>query len=98
MFGLRRAAGDAIGEEEFAAFFAREVAERFSGGATLLDAEGRYRDASGALIAERSKLVIWLHADSPRDELAIEAVRARYREQFAQESVLRADVRACAFY
>ena len=98
MFGLSRRDGTAISDDEFAAFFAAEVADRLDRGVTLVAAEGRYRDRHGALVAERTKLLIWLHAESARNEQAIEAVRAMYKQRFDQESVLRADSQSCVDY
>lgn len=97
-FGLSRPGG-VITEEEFKAFVDAHVTPRFPDGLTLLTGSGQFRNSSGTIIAEGSKLLLLLVPirDARADE-KIEAIRRDYRWQFQQESVLRADAASCVSF
>lgn len=90
-FGRDRPGGE-VTEEEFAHFVDVEVTKRFPDGLTLLSGLGQFQDEAGTVVKEKSKVLILLypltnhHAD--RD---IEDIRAAYKTQFQQSSVLRVD-------
>lgn len=97
-FGLSRPGG-VITEQEFKDFVDGRVTPRFPDGLTLLSGTGQFRDASGAILAEGSKLLVLL---VPRldagTEQSVEAIRSDYRHQFQQQSVLRADAASCVSF
>jgi hypothetical protein len=89
-FGTARPDGSAVTEAEWRAFLAEEITPRFPDGLTVVTGLGQWSEGDGAIVQERSKLVILLY---PRDgALAggalVEEIRAAYTEQFQQESVL----------
>jgi hypothetical protein len=60
-----------------------------------LTGSGQFKNASGVIIQERSKLLILLYPLTDADASnRIEAIREVYKQQFQQESVLRVDSRA----
>jgi hypothetical protein len=65
----------------------------FPDGLTLLTGLGRFHNASGMIIQERSRLLILLYPVEDRQDkrAKIEMIRWRYKERFQQESVWRVD-------
>jgi Protein of unknown function (DUF3574) len=91
--------GGIITEDDFKSFVDARVTPRFPDGLTLLSGTGQFRDAGGATLVEGAKLLILLYPR--RDAEAngkIEAIRADYKEQFQQQSVLRADDTNCVSF
>jgi hypothetical protein len=86
-FGLSRLSGDPVTESEWQSFVSDVLTPRFPSGFTVIDAAGQYREASGKIIREPTKVVVILHGGAQAPSAAEVAVA--YRERFAQESVLR---------
>lgn len=85
--------GPDVTDHQFGRFVNDTVTPRFPDGLTVLDGNGQWKDSSGRIVRERSKVVILLYptggaADSNRK---IEEIRDAYEKRFQQESVLRAD-------
>jgi hypothetical protein len=97
-FGLSRADGPAITDEEFQHFLDTEVTPRFPDGLTLLSGNGQFRGASGEVVQEGSKLLILLYPWSNRQSRAADEIRDRYKDAFHQESVLRVDEQSCVSF
>ena len=91
LFGSTRKDLTPIGEEEWAAFVAAEIAPRFPDGLTILTGYGQWRDATGTMVKETSRLLLIWYAPAADSDSRIEAIRAAYKARFGQESVLRAD-------
>ncbi len=68
------------------------VTPRFPDGLTELTGQGQFRDSTGAIVRERSHLLVLLY---PRTDTAahreIQEIRDAYEKAFDQESVLRVD-------
>lgn len=81
---------------EFRDFLKEVITPRFPEGLTLLTGQGQFRDASGEIIRERSRVLILLYPVAVRQESSkkIEEIREEYKWRFEQESVLRTD-RCC---
>ena len=96
-FGLDTPDGT-ISDGAWDAFVDQAVTPRFPQGLTLLDAQGRWRDAQGAAAGQRSRVVELVHADSAADRRALSEVIHDYKARFRQDGVLltQAPVRACA--
>jgi hypothetical protein len=91
-FGTDRAGGTPVTDAEFNDFLAREVTERFPDGLTLLSGYGQFRSSTGALIREKSFLLILFYPPQMQDANSrIQQIRDRYKAAFGQESVLRTD-------
>lgn len=89
-FGLDKPDGSEISADEFRRFVDRHVTPRFPDGLTLLPGRGQWRGADGDIVKERSFVLVLLYPRGTGDE-KVEAVRARYKRAFSQESVLRVD-------
>lgn len=85
--------GEAVTEERFLAFLDAEVTPRFPHGLTLFKGHGRFTGANGVLVKEDPFVVILLHPFDrfKTNDRKIEEIRRLYKQQFAQESVLRVD-------
>ncbi len=92
-FGLNRPHGPIISSTEWQSFVDNDVTSRFKDGLTVIDAKGQWLGNDGTVAKENSKALVLIHkADK---ETTIEAVRTRYKQQFAQESVMRVDATVC---
>jgi hypothetical protein len=90
-FGTNNRNGQ-LADAEFSRFIDSEVARLFPDGWTVLTGYGQYRSSSGALIRERSHLLILLYPPQLHDaDKRIEEIRRRYKQAYGQESVLRVD-------
>lgn len=86
-FGGNRPDGSAITPEEFELFLDKEVTPAFPDGLTWLEAHGQWLGGK-----ENSYLLIILYPLDDRDaNRDLEEIRADYKTQFQQQSVLRAD-------
>lgn len=97
-FGLSRPDGTRITAAEWDGFEQARLAAAFPKGFTVLDAHGHWRGADGASVAEDSRVVVILHPFDAASEHAIVDVARWYRQQFAQESVLRERAVVCASF
>ena len=98
LLGRNTPGGGEVSEQQWAAFLAEVVTPRFPDGLTVLDAAGQWRDSTGAIQRERSK-VLWILA-APGDEArrSIDEISEEYERRFQQESVLRILGSACASF
>ncbi|MCY3656241.1 MAG: DUF3574 domain-containing protein [Chloroflexi bacterium] len=97
-FGRSTADGNEVSDEQWAAFLADTVTPRFPAGLTVLDAAGQWRDDSGTIQRERSK-VLWILAAPGEETLRlIDEISAEYERRFNQDSVLRIHGTACASF
>jgi hypothetical protein len=98
LFGLSRAGGPDITEEEFQGFIDAQVTPRFPDGLTLLSGNGQFKDSAGNTIQEGSKLLILLYPFNKARSVLVDEVRAEYKTAFQQESVLRIDEHSCVSF
>lgn len=91
-FGTGKPDGTEVTDQEFAEFSEREITQAFPDGFTRLDGSGQWRGGSGAIVREHTHVIVLLYPFADRDaEREIEELRADYKKQFQQESVLRSD-------
>ena len=97
---FRRDQGDAevVTDAAWHAFLAGEITPRFPDGLTVLDAAGQWRTASGAVVRERSKLVLILAEPGAAGMHRTDEIAEAYKRTFGQESVLRVVTSACASF
>lgn len=83
-------------ELKWAKFLDAEVTPRFPDGLSVIDVYGQWRSAKpGAVVErERSRLLVIVHADTEDVSAKIEAIRAAWKQQAGEESVLRVSVPA----
>lgn len=91
-FGRNSPSGE-ISEDAFAGFVSEIVTREFPDGLTILDGIGQFRDASGEIIREKTKVLILFYPFETRRAASrkIELVRDEYKKRFQQQSVLRVD-------
>ncbi len=95
-FGLSRPDGSLVSEAAWESFLADVATPLFPAGFTILVAQGQWRqDGTATIIREPSRVLIIVHGD-PADEDRIAVLIASYRTRFAQQSVLRLDVKSIA--
>ena len=80
-------------------FLAEVVTPAFPSGFTVLEGQGQWRGrADGRIVSEPSMVIIVEAAPSAATLAALEAIRAEYRQRFAQESVGLALTESCASF
>ncbi|MDJ0725856.1 MAG: DUF3574 domain-containing protein [Prochloraceae cyanobacterium] len=87
-FGRNIPGGGEVSDAEFGIFVDRVISPRFPDRLTVFDADGQFRNSSGTIIEERSKVVTLLFEDTPKNEAALDKIMEFYLKQFNQESVL----------
>jgi hypothetical protein len=87
-----------IGEAEWAAFLNEEVTPRFPDGLSVIDIAGQYRNPTGHISRERSKLLVVIVLDAPAHLAKVQAIVDAYKKQFNQLSVLRVERTICAVF
>ncbi len=91
-----RTAGD---EAAWRAFLAEVVTPRFPAGFTVLDGYGQWRQrATGHIVSEPSTVVVIVAEEGTPTLAALEAIRAAYRQRFAQDSVGLTLTDSCASF
>jgi hypothetical protein len=97
LFFGRSVGNGTVSDKEFAAFLAAEVTPRFPEGLTVLDVRGQWRNGnSGFIIHEASKLVKVIFTDDAARRADLDAIAARYKLRFHQQSVLISLQPVCA--
>ena len=97
-FGLSQSDGGTITEEEWRAFLADTVTPRFPDGLTVISGNGQWRDSSGEILHEGSKLLIIYAPPGNDGRRAIDEISEEYERRFDQESVLRVIGSACVSF
>jgi hypothetical protein len=97
-FGLSRSGAPNVTEQEFQRFVDTVVTPRFPDGLTVLAASGQFRGSDGAVLREPAKVIVLFYPWAPARNRAIERIRARYKELFDQQSVLRTDDVSCVSF
>jgi len=95
-FGGEAGNGRAVTEAEWAAFMAEEVTPRFPDGLSVLDVIGQYREPSGRMVRERTKLLVVVVFDAPAHLAKVQAVTNAYNRRHSQNSVFRTEHAVCA--
>lgn len=92
-FGTDIKGGSVVTEDDWNEFLKEVVTPRFPDGLTVLEGYGQYRDASGKIVRERSKVLVILYPAAKRKSSSrkIDEIRKAYKAKFQQESVLRID-------
>ena len=93
-----RANGPDVSREDWDAFVDAEITPRFPDGLTWFEGRGQWRSPSGAIVRERSWMLILLAPPGAATETSIEAIRTAYRARFGQDSVLRANSMSCVTF
>ena len=97
-FGRSQGVIEVVSEEAWRAFLADEVTPRFPDGLTVLDAAGQWREGSGQIVQERTKLLLVLAAPGGDAMKRTDEIAEAYKLAFGQSSVLRVVTQTCASF
>ena len=97
-FGRSQGEVEVVSEEAWRAFLAEEVTPRFPDGLTVLDAAGQWREGSGAIVRERTKLLLVLAPPGEDAMQRTDEIVDAYKRAFGQSSVLRVVTEACVSF
>ncbi len=97
-FGRSQGDVEVVSDADWRAFLAAEVTPRFPDGLTVLDAAGQWRGGDGAIVRERSKLLLVLAPPAGKAMRLTDEIAAAYESAFGQSSVLRVVTAACASF
>ncbi len=97
-FGLSKPDGSYVTEKEFQMFIDNVVTPLFPDGLTLLSGTGQFKDSSGTVNKEGSKLLILLYPFNSESNRRIKQIRDVYTSTFQQQSVLRVDDQSCVSF
>ena len=97
-FGRAQGSVEVVTDSAWQSFLAEEITPRFPDGLTVLDAYGQWRNASGTIIKERSKVLIILAEPNTSGMQRTEEIMQEYKRAFDQEIVLRAITTACVSF
>ena len=88
-FGLSRPNGPAITTDEWQTFVNDVVTPKFPAGLTIVDSTGQWRNATGRIEYEPSKVLVLLHPANPLFDAQIDEIRSLYCQRFNQEAVMK---------
>ena len=98
LFGMKKPDGGEVAEEEWRAFLDAEVTPHFPDGLTVLTGYGQWRNQSGKVGSETSRvLLIWLKPNVANND-KIESIRTVWKSRYKQESVMRVDDTSCVSF
>ena len=94
-FGRAIAGGGMVSDGDWRRFLDEKITPRFPDGLTVTDVSGQWRGQSG-IVREPAKHVTIIV--STNDATKLDAIRADYRAQFHQESVLLIETGSCGAF
>jgi hypothetical protein len=98
MFGRSVEGRVVVPDRAWAGFLAREVTPRFPEGLSVVDAAGQYKAQGGQVLHEPSKLVVVIAPDKPETHDHIAAIKAAYKKEFRQQTVVAVTREVCASF
>jgi len=97
-FGRSQGDVEVVSEEAWRSFLAEEVTPRFPDGLTVIDGAGQWRDGTGTIVRERSKLLLVLAPPGGDAMHRTDEIAEAYKHAFGQSSVLRVVTPACVSF
>ena len=97
-FGRNISGDGTVTEAEFRRFLSEVVTPRFPDGLSVLDVAGQFRNSTGKIAREPSKLLVILVPDASAAAKKVSQIIAAYKRQFHQESVLHAEHPTCVSF
>jgi len=98
VFGHNVGQPPGVSDDDWRKFIDQDVTPRFPEGFSVIDGQGRWRDADGVTIHGPSKVMLLALDGGPDDPAKIANIREAYRRRFHQDSVLVATHKACASF
>ncbi len=96
-FGTQTPSGR-VTEPEWQEFLSTTITPRFAKGFSTWQAQGQWQDAQGRSVQEASQVLSLLAPQQAEVEQALQAIIARYKVQFKQDSVLLVHSAACVAF
>jgi hypothetical protein len=93
LFGSERKARPPVSDADWSAFLDAEITPRFPDGLTVLSGDGQWRDPRGHIVKEATRVLVVWYRPAASTSADIEAIRAAYKSQFGQASVMRVEDR-----
>jgi hypothetical protein len=90
-FGMSIPGGGSVSPDEWQAFEDTVITKILNNGSTVYDARGKWRNESGQIITEKTKVVMALNVMTPDVSAKLDDIRERYKTYYRQESVMRID-------
>ena len=87
-----------MSDEDWRAFLADTITPRFPDGLSVFDAAGQWQDTEGAIVRERSKMVLILAEPGSDSPTRLDEIAEEYKVRFSQESVLRVVDSTCVAF
>ena len=97
-FGRSQGSVEVVSEEAWRSFLADEVTPRFPAGLTVFDAAGQWRESSGEIVRERTKVLLVLAPPGGDAIQRTDEIAEAYKLAFGQSSVLRVVTQACVSF
>ena len=99
-FGRSDASGvpGAVSDQDWEQFLEDTVTPRFPDGLTVTDGTGRWRNESGEILREQSKVLTLLVWPDETARQRLDEIAAQYKSRFDQESVLLTSAQTCASF
>jgi hypothetical protein len=94
-FGRDMAKGE-VSESDWAKFLNEDVTPRFPEGLTVMDGRGQYREPSGQITRERTKVLVIVLFDAANQLGKVREVASTYARRFGQHSVFQVERPVCA--
>ena len=94
----KRAGAGRVSDLQWKRFLAREVTPRFPNGLTVLEGYGQWMAPHGTLAKERSRVLLIWHDQGDSADRKLDTIRAIYKHQFRQTSVMRVDGMDCVSF
>ena len=94
-FGQSIPGGGLIAEGEWERWLAEQVTPAFPSGFTVLAASGQWREATGAIAKEPTRILVLVHPPSAGTDSTLRGIKADYMQRFLQEAVMWERTAAC---
>ncbi|HWA17173.1 MAG TPA: DUF3574 domain-containing protein [Gemmatimonadales bacterium] len=94
-FGQSIPGGGTVADSAWEAFLAESVTPAFPSGFTILSAVGQWREDSGHIVREPTRILVLLHPPSAGTDSTLRGIKAEYIQRFRQEAVLWERTGAC---
>jgi hypothetical protein len=98
VFGRNDGPALRVSDADWKRFIDEDVTPRFPEGFSVIDGQGQWRGADGAIVHEPSKVLLLVLDGGPDDPAKIANIRDSYKRRFHQESVLLVTRTACASF
>ena len=97
-FGLSKPDGQPISTQQWQHFVDQVITPAFPQGLSVVEARGQWLGNDGVRVSENSRGLLLIYPASKEKSYAIDLIRTRYQQLFAQESVMRIDQPVCVAF